>query len=130
MSLVTQKLCMTKDTGLNGNLFGGNMLAWIDESAYIFAKSRVENEFIVTRSIDHVLFKEPIKVGDIVEFWCSKPEFKETSVNFYIHAFVNGKEYKKVFEALCVFVAVDKKGRKKRILPKAIEPPTNKQKII
>lgn len=129
-NLVTQKLCMQKDVGLNGNLFGGNMLAWVDESAYIFAKTRVDNEFIVTMTIDHVSFKEPIKPGDIIEFRCSPPDFKETSMCFYICAFVNGVEYKRVFEAMCVFVTVDKKGRKKKILPKEIDPVIIKPKIL
>jgi acyl-CoA thioesterase FadM len=45
-------------------------------------------------------------------------------MSFFINALINDNgESKQVFEAQCVFVAVDKKGRKKKILPKVIETP-------
>ena len=31
--LIQKKVCMTKDIGVNNNLFGGYLLQWIDEAA-------------------------------------------------------------------------------------------------
>ena len=33
MELISTRICMSKDVGVHGNLFGGIMLSWIDEAA-------------------------------------------------------------------------------------------------
>ena len=46
---------MTKDVGINGNLFGGNMMAWLDESAAIYAKMNASHD-VTTLKISEILF--------------------------------------------------------------------------
>ena len=103
---------MTKDVGMNGNLFGGFMLAWVDEAAAIFAHKRTREPRMVTMKFGEMIFKKPVKVGDIIDFDCDHEEIKETSISFIIAAIVNGIT---VFETDCVFVAVDENGKKKHI---------------
>ena len=37
MQLITTHIAMTRDMGVHGNLFGGIMMAWIDEAASVMA---------------------------------------------------------------------------------------------
>ncbi len=49
MELITTKVCMTKDLGVHGNLFGGIMLAWLDEAGAAFACEKAQSTHMVTR---------------------------------------------------------------------------------
>lgn len=109
---VMSKICMTKDIGVEGNLFGGNMLAWMDEAAAIYARQVTSQPRMVTKSFGEIIFLKPVKVGEIVEFHCGCEEFGKTSVKFDIAAWVNGYT---VFSTTAVFVAIDENGKKKEI---------------
>ena len=110
---VTSKVCMGKDVGLNGNLFGGNMLAWIDESAYIFADGITNGRyFLVTKKFGEIVFEKPVKEGDIVHFNCGNVSVGNTSISFNISAVVNRDT---VFSTSVVFVAIDENGKKTEI---------------
>ena len=51
----------------SGNMHGGQILKLLDEVAYACA-SRYCGEYVVTLSVDKVIFKEPIPVGSLVTF--------------------------------------------------------------
>lgn len=106
---VTSKICMTKDVGINGNLFGGNMLAWMDEAAAIFAQQITGAKNIVSVRFAEIVFKKPVREGNVVEFYCEKIKQGHTSITFDILAVVEEDE---VFRTECTFVAVDDQGRK------------------
>lgn len=109
---VASRLCMTKDLGVSGNLFGGNMMAWLDEVAAIFAIQVTGEENMVTMHYSEMTFKHPVKERDVVDFYCGKVRRGSTSVTFEIMARCNGKT---VFCADAVFVAIDGNGNKKQI---------------
>jgi len=50
----------------HGTLFGGNMLQWMDEVAYITATRKIAKKMI-TVSVDRVVFMHPVYLGNIVE---------------------------------------------------------------
>jgi acyl-CoA hydrolase len=50
----------------NGNLFGGQLMKWMDEVSYI-AATRYTNQKMVTVSVDNITFKKPVVAGAIVE---------------------------------------------------------------
>jgi len=54
------------DTNHMGTLFGGTLMAWMDRAAY-FAGSRRARGTVVTRKVDELEFRVPIRVGDFVE---------------------------------------------------------------
>lgn len=54
------------DTNHMGSLFGGTLMAWMDRAAY-FAGSRRARGTVVTRKVDELEFRVPIRVGDFVE---------------------------------------------------------------
>ncbi|MFB6349339.1 acyl-CoA thioesterase [Moraxella marmotae] len=59
---------MTPDlANFSGNVHGGNILKLLDQVAYACA-SRYAGSYVVTLSVDQVIFKEPIYVGELVTF--------------------------------------------------------------
>lgn len=95
-----------------GNLFGGTLMAWMDEIAAISAH-RHSKRVTVTASVNNVSFNYPIKVGDIVTLEAKVSRAFSTSMEVFIDVFVEhpstGKKIK-CNEAIFVFVAIDQIG--------------------
>lgn len=53
-----------------GNIHGGHILHYLDQAAYACAVQYC-GTYVVTLSADHVLFKQPIKVGEYVTFFAN-----------------------------------------------------------
>ncbi len=65
---LTMSILMTPDmANFSGNVHGGTILKLLDQVAYACA-SRYSGTYVVTLSVDQVIFKEPIKVGEMVSF--------------------------------------------------------------
>lgn len=65
---LTMSILMTPDmANFMGNVHGGDLLKLLDRVAYACA-ARYTGTEIVTLSVDRVLFKEPIHVGELVTF--------------------------------------------------------------
>lgn len=54
----------------SGNVHGGQLLKILDEVAYACA-ARYCGNYAVTLSVDKVIFRHPIKVGNLVHFYAS-----------------------------------------------------------
>ena len=68
---LTMTVLMTPDTAnFAGNVHGGNILKLLDQVAYACA-SRYARRYVVTLSVDQVVFREPIHVGELVTFLAS-----------------------------------------------------------
>jgi len=62
---LTMSVLMTPDkVNFTGNVHDGEML---DEVAYACA-SRYSGNYIVTLSVDQVVFKRPVRIGELVTF--------------------------------------------------------------
>jgi len=61
MDLINKKTCMNKDLGLQGNLFGGNLLAWVDEAATAYATEYCHTPNMV--ALSEMMFSEPVEAG-------------------------------------------------------------------
>lgn len=67
-SSLTMSVLMTPDmANFSGNVHGGTILKLLDQVAYACA-SRYSGTYVVTLSVDQVIFKEAIKVGEMVSF--------------------------------------------------------------
>lgn len=86
MDFITQRICMGKDLGVHGNLFGGNMLSWIDEAAGTMAASVCQSPNMVTIKIDEVVFKKAVKVGYLIRIYGEVCKMGNTSVTMKIEA--------------------------------------------
>jgi acyl-CoA thioesterase YciA len=114
MKEIGTRICMTKDVGVGGNLFGGNMMSWADEYAAIHARRESREPWLVTKRIGAMDFKSPVKVGDMVVFAAYATKIGTTSIRFGIRA-VNITTETEVFTTSFVFVAIDEDGKPKPI---------------
>lgn len=103
---VSAYICMTKDIGTGGNLFGGVMLAWMDEAAAIYAAGKIQQR-MVTLKYTEIVFRVPVRVGDLVEFHAGNERYGRTSFTFDLEGRVRGNV---VFHTTGTFVAVDEQG--------------------
>lgn len=109
---ITSKMCMTKDVGTHGNLFGGIMMGWMDEAGAIFARKYTDEQHVVTVKFSEIVFKNPVKVGQIVNFYACEPKLGRTSITFDLMGRVGEKV---VIRTTCTFVALHEDGTPKEI---------------
>ena len=65
---LTMTVLMTPDmANFAGNVHGGTVLKFLDQVAYACA-SRYAGRYVVTLSVDQVMFLQPIHVGELVTF--------------------------------------------------------------
>ena len=104
---------MTKDIGVHGNLFGGIMMAWLDESGAIFASRSMDTTSIVTFKVDEILFQQPVKESDIVLISGEVLEVGNTSIKILLEAKRHNVESGAqvlVCSTKMTFVKIDKHG--------------------
>ena len=81
---LTMTILMTPDmANFAGNVHGGTILKYLDQVAYACA-SRYAGEYVVTLSVDQVVFREPIQVGELVTFLASVNYTGRTSMEIGI----------------------------------------------
>ncbi len=80
MRFHTRKLVKPEDLNSNGTLFGGKVLAWIDEEAALYSIIQLENGRIVTKYMSEINFMSAAKQGDIVEIGVQVVKFGQTSL--------------------------------------------------
>jgi acyl-CoA hydrolase len=69
--MLTMTVLMTPDmANFSGNVHGGTILKLLDQVAYACA-SRYAGTYVVTLSVNRVLFLQPIHVGELVTFLAS-----------------------------------------------------------
>ncbi len=102
-------LMMPRDTNAHGTIFGGVILSYIDQAGAIEAR-RQGSRFMVTVSMDKVVFHQPVFVGDLVSFWTETVRIGKTSitVKVVVEAIRGGDPNEKVVvtEAVVVYVNV------------------------
>ena len=80
MKYFTRKMIAHKDLNSNGTLFGGRVLDWIDEEAYIYCSCQLNNDRVVTRSMSNIDFKHSAIRGDIIEIGMETVSIGKTSI--------------------------------------------------
>lgn len=86
MKLINKKICMTKDIGIHGNVFGGNLMSWIDEAAAAYATEYCCTPNMVTLRVGELLFKKPLRVGNHVRVYGEVAHLGNTSITLNIEA--------------------------------------------
>ena len=102
-------LMMPRDTNAHGTIFGGVILSYIDQAGAIEAR-RQGSRFMVTVSMDKVVFHEPVFVGDLVSFWTETLRIGTSSITVKVTCeAIRGNDLQKtvmVTEAQVVYVNV------------------------
>jgi acyl-CoA thioesterase YciA len=84
MELITTYICKKGDIGVHDNMFGGTMMSLIDDAGASYAAQICDTPRIVTIKIDELVFKRPVKVGNLIKIYGKVIEFGRTSVSLYI----------------------------------------------
>ncbi|MBU2905626.1 MULTISPECIES: hotdog domain-containing protein [Arenibacter] len=80
MRFHTRKWVKPEDLNANGTLFGGKLLAWIDEEAALYSIIQLENKRVVTKYMSEINFMSTALKGDIVEIGIGVVKFGKTSL--------------------------------------------------
>jgi acyl-CoA thioesterase YciA len=86
MHLVTKKIVMEKDIGVQGNLFGGTLMAWIDEAAAAYATEYCYTPNMVTVRVGELIFKKPLKAGQHIRIYAEVTRLGNSSITLAIEA--------------------------------------------
>ena len=86
IELLSTHMCKVNDVGYHGTLFGGFMLAWLDEAAVAYACQVCETPRMVTVSMDKVEFLKPVRPGQIIKVYGEVISFGTTSCLLKIDA--------------------------------------------
>ncbi|QQU07613.1 acyl-CoA thioesterase [Moraxella osloensis] len=115
---------MTPDlANFTGNVHGGDLLKMLDQVAYACA-SRYSGGYVVTLSVDQVIFREPIHVGELVTFLASVNYVGKTSMEVGIRVQAENIQNRTIRHTnSCYFtmVAVDQHGKPTRVPPLEIK---------
>ena len=114
------KLVLRGDLNQNGHLYGGNLLKWIDEYAWIAATLDYPGSSFVTVALDKVTFKRGVNEGSILKFNIEKSKEGNTSVQYLVNVLCKNncsKDLELIFSTHITFVNINKEGKKTR-LPK------------
>ncbi|MFZ5520574.1 MAG: acyl-CoA thioesterase [Pseudomonadota bacterium] len=122
---------MTPDmANFTGNVHGGTILKLLDQVAYACA-SRYAGRYVVTLSVDQVMFRQPIHVGELVTFLASVNHTGTSSMEVGIKVVAEDIRNKVVRHAnSCFFtmVAVDDQGKPTPVPPLVPATPDEKRR--
>jgi acyl-CoA hydrolase len=98
----------------HGYLFGGMMLKWVDENAWMAATREYPDCSLVTIGMEDIRFKNRVHNGAILRFSISRQQQRKTSVTYTVVVFADepgAKAEKEVFTTRVTFVRLDENGR-------------------
>ncbi|WP_406623175.1 acyl-CoA thioesterase [Acidovorax sp. SDU_ACID1] len=116
--LVLKVIPMPADTNGNGDIFGGWVMAQVDLAGAVLPARLVQGR-MATVAVKEFVFKQPVRVGDILSLYSSVVRVGRTSVTVDVEVYAEGfhaqGQYVKVTEALLTYVAIDDEGRPREI---------------
>lgn len=112
--LVLKVIPMPADCNANGDIFGGWVMAQVDLAGSVLPARHVQGR-MATVAVNEFVFKQPVRVGDILSFFSTITRIGRTSVTVevevYAERFAAQGRYVKVTEARLTYVAIDASGR-------------------
>ena len=112
--LVLKVIPMPADCNANGDIFGGWVMAQVDLAGAVLPARRVQGR-LATVAVNEFVFKQPVKVGDILSLFATITRVGKTSVTVQVEVYAEGMRtqgrYLKVTEAKLTYVAIDDNGR-------------------
>ncbi|MDB5857575.1 MAG: thioesterase superfamily protein [Ramlibacter sp.] len=116
--LVLKVIPLPADTNGNGDIFGGWVMAQVDLAGAVLP-ARVIRGRMATVAVKEFIFKQPVRVGDILSFFSSVTRIGRTSVTVDVEVFAERigtqGQFVKVTEALLTYVAIDEHGKPREI---------------
>jgi uncharacterized protein (TIGR00369 family) len=126
---LSMTVLMTPDTAnFAGNVHGGTILKLLDQVAYACA-SRYAKRYVVTLSVDQVMFLQPVHVGELVTFLASVNHTGSSSMEVGIKVVaenIRSQEVRHVNSCFFTMVAVDDQRKPVPVTP--LQPVSDEQK--
>jgi acyl-CoA thioesterase YciA len=116
--LVLKVVPMPADCNANGDIFGGWVMAQVDLAGSVLP-ARVVRGRMATVAVNEFIFKQPVRVGDLLSFFAHVTRIGNTSITVQVEVFAERMalqgQFVKVTEASLTYVAIDEAGRPRPI---------------
>ena len=117
--LVLKVIPMPADCNINGDIFGGWVMAQVDLAGSVLPARYVGGR-MATVAVNEFVFKQPVLVGDILSFFASVKRVGNTSITVQVEVYAEHMRYQgryvKVTEATLTYVAIGDDGRPCKII--------------
>jgi len=119
--LVLRVIPMPADCNANGDIFGGWVMAQVDLAGSVLPVRRARGR-LATVAVNQFVFKQPVRVGDLLSFYAEITRVGTTSITVNVEVYAqrlrDGGTYAlKVTEATLTYVATDEKGQPRPVPP-------------
>ena len=118
--MISYKLVMPEHMNQYGVLFGGNLLKWVDETAWMAVSLDYPGSRFLTIGMDRVEFKKGVSGGSMLRFEISRLRVGHTSVTYAAEVFrreLHQSQDEAIFTTDITFVRVNESGVKIPIDP-------------
>ena len=108
-------LVRTEHLNHHGKLFGGQLLKWVDEYAWLAASRDFCGSVLVTRAMENLEFRHAVPNGSIMHFVMKMTHQGRTSATYSVDVYADmpgHSDEKLIFTNSVTFVAVDSEGNK------------------
>ena len=116
--LVLRVMPMPADANVNGDIFGGWIMAQVDVAGAVLA-SRVAKGRLATVAVNQFIFKQPVSVGDLLSFYARVERIGRTSITVNVEVYAERNPAAplvvKVTEASLTYVAIDLRGKSREL---------------
>ena len=122
--LVLKVIPMPGDCNANGDIFGGWVMAHVDLAGSV-VPARYTQGRMATVAVNEFVFKQPVRVGDILSFFSKVTRIGRTSITVKVEVYAERiraqGEYIKVTEASLTYVAIDDQGQPRELPVREIQ---------
>lgn len=112
--LVLRVIPLPADVNANGDIFGGWVMAQVDLAGSVLP-ARLAKGRLATVAVNQFVFKQPVRVGDLLSFYAEIKRIGKTSMTVEVEVYAQRlrprEEVVKVTEATVTYVATDAEGR-------------------
>ena len=116
--LVLKVITMPADSNVNGDIFGGWVMAQVDLAGSVIP-ARIAAGRIATVAVNQFIFKQPVKVGDLLSFYAEVERIGNTSITVKVEVYAQRMRQPepiiKVTEANLTYVAIDDFGKPRKV---------------
>src|SRR3989338_10141120 len=112
--LAIRTLAMPSDVNVNGDIFGGWVISYMDLAGLSIARKRAKCR-VTTVAIDKMVFLSPVHVGDFICCYGELLKVGRTSLTIKIETYATDggieSARRQVTEGVFTYVAIDENGK-------------------
>ncbi len=121
--LVLRVIPMPADCNANGDIFGGWVMSQVDLAGSVLPLRHSRGR-TVTVAVNEFIFKQPVRVGDILSFYAKLVRVGSTSMTVEVEVVAERLsmqgQFIKVTDATLTYVAIDEQGQPRKVPPLAV----------